>query len=137
MSEPAGAKADDAELKGPPSRWWQLAVLACVFAVAGIVAQFKPTAVAEAVGGSAGVILYLAVSFWPLRTRQWFWPYMAGVTIAHGLMVVLTHWPVHRAWGKADTLLGVVDFYALWGLGMLLDHLSVKAAARGEGRDPS
>ena len=129
MSEPAPPKAPEPELEGPPSRWWQVVVVAVALAVGVGVGQFEPEAVAEAVGGSAGVIFYLAVSFWPLRTRAWFWPFMAGVTIAHGLMIVLVPWPPHRAWSKADTLFGVVDFFALWGLGMLLEHLRKRSAA--------
>jgi hypothetical protein len=118
---------DDRPSTRTNDRLWGLAAAGVAVVVGIIVGQFEPVAMAEAAGGSAGIIFFLASIFWDDRTRTWFWIFMGSVTVVHGVALCAIPWPVHHKMNKGDILFGVVDALLMLALGALVNHLARKA----------
>jgi hypothetical protein len=111
--------------------WGSVAVLISV-AISYAVGRFEPRVAADALGFSAGVVVFVGWVFWSELRRPWYWTFMVAVVALHGAVLLIAPWPPHYETSKRDLVFVVGDFILMFALGGFLVRMTGRRST-GEG----
>lgn len=96
--------------------WPAIPAVGAGWLVGLLVAPHTTVALAEAVGGSVVVGLFVIFFNRELWSARWFWLFLIAVAAAHVILIAVVPWPAEHEWQRGDALFLLFDILVVVGL---------------------